>query len=368
MMRDVLPCRNLLLVEDDPDLREGLEERLAELGFQVQAEPNGRAALERLRAAFPAEVIVLDLMMPVMTGWEFRVEQRRDPLLSRIPVVVLTANGTPQAMAIDADARLTKPFRLQQLLQAIEQAVDAKLRERAAEQQAHAERLVSLGSLTAGLLHEIGNPLAAVLSNAELMQDQVEHNWPGCRSELQEQLRDLRSAAELAVGIVRDAVALSRFKESEEVMDVREVLEGALGVVRASLKERAEHVAEHAPSLPVRARRSRLLQVFVNLLLNALQALDPARRGRITTRLREDAEQKLVIVEIEDDGRGIPAHALDHIFEPFFTTKETRGTGLGLSTCRRIVLDLGGRISVDSAFGRGTTFRIELPAVGSSSS
>src|SRR5690349_14106523 len=118
--------RRLLLVEDDVELRTSLSELLRDEGYDVVGASNGSEALDRLRQAPVSDLILLDLMMPVKDGWQFRVEQRRDPAISAIPVVAMSADDTPKAAAIDADLYIKKPFEWNALLSGIRHVIETK--------------------------------------------------------------------------------------------------------------------------------------------------------------------------------------------------------------------------------------------------
>jgi CheY-like chemotaxis protein/anti-sigma regulatory factor (Ser/Thr protein kinase) len=149
-------------------------------------------------------------------------------------------------------------------------------------------------------------------------------------------------------------------------MDVRVVLDHSLRMVAHDLRPRARVVKQYAEVLPVSADETRLGQVFVNLLANASDSIEEGRPVANEVRLRTRTEGSRVIIEIEDTGAGIPPDALERIFDPFFTTKPVGdGPGLGLSVCHGIIKSLGGTIEVRSTVGKGTTFRVSLPAIES---
>jgi CheY-like chemotaxis protein/two-component sensor histidine kinase len=164
--------------------------------------------------------------------------------------------------------------------------------------------------------------------------------------------------------IARDLRIFSRSEEDvRTVVDIERVLESALRMAWNEVRHRAQLVRDFRPVPPVEANESRLGQVFLNLVMNAAQAIaeGAADRNHIRVGTREDA-RGWVLVEISDTGAGMAPEVLEQLFTPFFTTKPVGvGTGLGLAICQRLVGAIGGEITVESALGRGTTFRVFLP-------
>jgi PAS domain S-box-containing protein len=246
-----------------------------------------------------------------------------------------------------------------------------------------ASRLASVGTLAAGVAHEINNPLAYVETNIGY----VKTLWPAAAAELAARragstarlqnlssadLDDVRAALdESALGVerIRQIVhGLKEFARSEEealrLVDVREALDGSLKMMGQELKHRARVVREIEPVPSVLGNEARLTQVFVNLLHNAAQALPPeGAEAQATVRLATSVDgEGRVVVSIEDTGCGIPQENLSRIFDPFFTTRGVgEGAGLGLSIAHGIVSGMGGDIEVTSAVGKGTTIRVILP-------
>ncbi len=231
---------------------------------------------------------------------------------------------------------------------------------------AEAERLTALGVLSAGVAHEINNPLAYVLLNLEYLRRELPKlaSNPEKLDDLLVRVRDACHGAERVATIVRDLRTFARGDDSVRgPVDLREVVEDAVSIAGTTLNHRARIVRDYGDAPLVEGNANRLEQVFLNLLLNAVQALpeDATATHEIRVRLRGDGER--VVAEVEDTGEGIPEALLNRIFEPFFTTKPVGvGTGLGLPICRSIIAAHGGTIEVTSKLGVGTTFRITLPA------
>jgi signal transduction histidine kinase len=358
---DAARGHRVLLVEDDDDLRMSLADALAASGFEVHHVSNGSEAIDWLSRDAPPDAIVLDLMMPVMDGWEFRAWQKRAPAHSSTPLVVLSANSSAQAAAIDADLYLPKPVSRRALVDAIRRVIALRDRKRQDGDAARADRLASLRTVAAGIAHEINNPLAALLASIQLARTRLAMNDGA--GELSSLLDMAQQSADQIRRIVRDAMSLARQDDEAvaELVDPREVLESALGMIGAVGGHRIFD-RDHQPLPAVRGSRARLTQVFLNALTNALDALPADQAGTVRTRTFCGAEGE-AIVEISDSGCGIPADHQGKIFEPFFTTKPPgKGIGLGLSICHELVRGMGGRIAIDSELERGTTFRVAFPA------
>ncbi len=226
------------------------------------------------------------------------------------------------------------------------------------------DRMVSLGTLAAGAAHEINNPLAYTMANIGIVLKSIDSGASVLPPRSVELLRDAKEGCERIRGIVHDLSTFSRGgSEVLEPVDVEGVLELSIRMAEHVTLPRARVVRDYTEVGPVRANRTQLGQVFLNLLINAAQAIeegDPeANEIRVSTREREGR----VIVTVHDTGIGIAPAVLSRIFVPFFTTKAHEGTGLGLSVCHGIVTQLGGTIDVESTPDEGSTFRVLLPPV-----
>jgi two-component system cell cycle sensor histidine kinase/response regulator CckA len=240
---------------------------------------------------------------------------------------------------------------------------------RSTEQKLYfADRMVTVGTLAAGVAHEINNPLAYVYSHVELLAHQLgklDTLAPDQRAPLLETLAVVQDGAERIRVIVHDLGTFSRVDEESEpaIVDVHEVLDVALKMAAVEIRHRAHVQKDYGDPPAVRANPARLGQVILNLLVNAAQAIEEGavERNRITLRTRADHAGRAVI-EIGDSGCGIPESLQKRIFDPFFTTKPVgMGTGLGLSICHGIVSGMGGELTMESTVGAGTTFRVALP-------
>jgi len=223
---------------------------------------------------------------------------------------------------------------------------------------AQSERLASLGMLAAGVAHEVNNPLGGILALTALTVEDMPKGDPN-RENLEEVIRQTVRCRDIVKGLLEFS---RQSKANTERVDLNKVLQETLALVAKQALFFNINVVSHLdPELPtVMADRSQFQQVFMNIVMNAVQAMD--ERGAITITSRRDAPQNSVEVAIQDTGRGIPPQQIDRIFDPFFTTKESgHGTGLGLSIAYGIVTTHRGTISVVSEVGKGSTFTIRMP-------
>jgi PAS domain S-box-containing protein len=256
---------------------------------------------------------------------------------------------------------------------------------------AQADRMASMGSLAAGVAHEINNPLVYTLYNVESLAEdlpQVTGALCRCLSLLEEKtaavlddfpvLRDpellddlVERTQDAVVGarrvreLVGDIKTFSRVDEEEAApVDLQQVISSAINLAFHEIKYRARLVKDFGLTPPVLATDGKLSQVFMNLLVNAAQAIEEDDPKNNEIRVRTWTEGDEVVAEVRDTGCGISTEHLDRLFDPFFTTKPRgEGSGLGLSICRNIVTSFGGQIDVASEPGEGTRFVVRLPAL-----
>ncbi|MDO9018634.1 MAG: PAS domain S-box protein [Deltaproteobacteria bacterium] len=248
--------------------------------------------------------------------------------------------------------------------------LDVSERKQAQAQLLFNDRMASVGTLASGVAHEINNPLAYVTANLDLIVEEVRSLsavLPADRvRDIEELASEGRQGAEKVRRIVRALKTFARADEERRVrLDVHSVLDLSISMVSTELRRRARVVRDYQWVPAVEADEARLGQVFINLLLNAAQALPEGMADRNTIRVvtRTNPAGR-VFIEVHDSGVGIAPEHRGQIFDPFFTTRPVgRGIGLGLSICHGIVAALGGEITVASEPGQGATFVVSLPGV-----
>lgn len=226
------------------------------------------------------------------------------------------------------------------------------------KQLQHNEKLATVGKIAAGVAHEIRNPLTSVKGFLQMMRTELERN--GMYKE-QNFTTVMLDEIERINGLVKELLLLSKPRELKmEFIDLRELLGAMVPLVESESNLhniQFELLTEEMPL--VHADRELLKQVFLNLVKNAIEAMEETDGGQLRVRTQFDAEKFEVRVHVQDSGPGIPHYMMDRIFDAFFTTKET-GIGLGLPICQRLVNDVGGKLTVMSK-GYGTTVTVQLP-------
>jgi signal transduction histidine kinase len=295
-------------------------------------------------------------------------------------VVAISADGSAHATAIGAEVYLQKPFEAHQLVAAVGRVLLDAERRKLAQRLDDAERLVLLGTIAAGVGHEINNPLTMATASLDLMDRALSEVLEKVRAEkpsgehefgelepplhyLQKQLQNCRSGVDRIRVIVRDLHRLSRRPGDERTrVNLGTLLESVISMAWREIESRAEVVRSWEPEVTVFGNEARLGQVFLNLLINAAQSLPSDQKGPQHVHVACRRDGAFAIVEVRDTGRGMTPAQKERIFEPFFTTKgQLGGTGLGLAICKEIVEGHGGVIDVISELGRGSAFTVRLP-------
>ncbi|HYO52856.1 ATP-binding protein [Archangium sp.] len=321
---------------------------IALLGYEREEELRGRQVEEFL---IPGEQDLLAETSEAGSAREVRFQHRGgQQVLGEVVTFSIPFDGQPAVVSIARDITERKQ-------------VQEKLRS--------TDRMVSLGTLAAGVAHELNNPISYVLSNLRFAVDELGEQTEAGKPLADEQAREVQQALREALeggermrNIVRDLRSFSRREDERHgPVDIHAVLDSCASLARSELRHRAQLVKEYGEIPRVLGNESRLGQLFLNLLVNAAQAIPEGdvkgHSVRITTARTEEG---WVVVSVRDTGVGIPPENLQRLFKPFFTTKPVGvGTGLGLSICHGIVTAMGGRIKVSSEVGKGTTFHVFMP-------
>lgn len=414
----------ILIVDDSSTNLSVLSQALKTAGYKVRVAVEGESALAMLEKCaidptknpFP-ELILLDVQMPGIDGFETCSRIKSNPATKTIPVIFMTALADAESkikgLSLGAVDYITKPFeqdeviarvnihwRLKQLTDNLEQQVTQRT---CALQQAQVkvvqqEKLSALGQLVAGVAHEINNPLSFMLSNiapakeylAEITEvlSLYKKHYPQPASDIAIKIEDidldfviedfshLLDSMKLGTERIKDiSLSLRNFARSDgdiaSAIDLQETLDSTLLLLKHRLKDQgcrpAIEVIEHYNELPlIKCYPGPMNQVFMNLLANAIDAVEEAwekDQRPLNITISTEVLRERAIVRIADNGLGMTDEIQQHLFEPLFTTKAVgKGTGLGLSIAKQIVSDKhGGQLFCKSIAGKGTEFAIELP-------
>jgi signal transduction histidine kinase len=359
---------HLLIAEDDVSAARVLRMILEQAGYRVTVAADGLTAIRFLEEQGAPDMLLLDWMLPGVSGLEIchYARQRWDAL--RLPVLMVTAKTDPESVyaAFDAGASdyVTKPFRGAELRARIQSHLRTRRlweeRQHMEEHLAERDKLFTLGLLSGSVAHDLNNPLAVISAHAQLLQRRATD------AQMADQLREIVDAVDRCTHIVGDMLNFARRHPAERYpVDVGGVVTTTLGMREKKLRTTGVELQVQVPDdLPaVSGDRHQLQQVFLNVVVNAEQALaESGRTLRVTARADHLADPA-VVLEFWNDGPPIPADQLPRIFDPLFTTKPgDEGTGLGLFICRRIVREHGGHLDVSSG-DEGTAFTVRLPAL-----
>lgn len=421
----------ILIVDDTADSLRLLEAALTRYGYEVRSTVNGSMALMAAKAVAP-DLILLDIKMPDMNGYDVCSALKASPVTRDIPIIFISALDEVfdkvKAFALGGADYITKPFQFEEVLARVDhqltirqltQGLEQRVEERTAQlkqtlqelQQAQVqliqiEKMATLGQLVAAVAHEINNPVGFINGNLScakdytndlisllrLYQDKFPH--PGTEIEQESQdieldylIEDLPSIlSSMKKGVDRLfqlSISLRTFSRldahTKVVFNIHDGIESTLLILKHRLKANDKRLAievikNYGELPPIECYPGQLNQVFMNLIANAIDALDELQTKKsnelnkdylpqikIDTEIQYDKET--VIIRIRDNGIGMPSKVKDCIFDNFFTTKPVgKGTGLGLSIARQIVVEKhGGSLNFSSAPEQGTEFVIELP-------
>ena len=399
----------ILVVDDNPANIKVLFDLLKESCFRVFVAKSGESALEKIEEA-PPDLILLDVLMPGMDGYETCHRLKENPKTKDIPVIFMTALAEVadkvKGLKLGAIDYITKPIEHDEALARINVHLELRRTQLRLVQE---EKMYSLGQLVAGIAHEINNPVSFIYGNVSHAREYVEGllkllkiyeavtpadipEIQACAKEidlefLKQDLPKIISSMEIGANrimeIVRSLQIFSRSDEAErKAVDVHRGIDSTLMLLSSRIKERGDcpaiEVVKDYGELPAfECYPGPLNQVFMNLLANAIDAVEEKIEGlrdekiiqasgfipKITIRTGVNKEDSNLVIQIADNGAGIPENIQQKIFEQFFTTKAVgKGTGLGLAIVYQIVVGKhGGNITYQSQVGEGTEFTVTLP-------
>jgi two-component system, NtrC family, sensor kinase len=358
----------VLVVDDEVEFADILQERLESRGFDVFKAYSGDEALQGLDETNP-DVVILDVMLPGKDGLSTlnEIKQRR-PLAG---VIMLTAHANLETaiegMKLGAYDFLIKPTEMRNLVEKINRAHRRKTEQEERIRNAGIEQILGpIGDLAAGIAHEINNPVGIMVEEAGWIDDLLQEvDLPENENlqELKRALKQIKTQGERCKQITHKLLSFARRTDPRlRHIQMNDLIKEVLTSSMLRLRSGVTVETQFEPALPVvSASPSEMKQVLLNLISNAIDASDPGG-GLITIKTWIEGDR--VVIEVTDDGHGIPKVQLERVFDPFFTTKAVgRGTGLGLSICYGIVKNHGGDITVESEPGIGTTFRVRLPTM-----
>jgi signal transduction histidine kinase len=414
----------ILIVDDTPTNLDVISEALSDAGFDVAIATSGERALQQVERRLP-DLILLDIMMPGIDGFETCQRLKANPATHDVPIIFMTAlsdtDSKVRALELGAVDYISKPFQEKEVLARVKthlqlrrltQNLENQVAQKATELQAsqlqliQSEKMSALGQLVAGIAHEINNPVGCIYGNLshveQAMKDlfQVihlyQHHYPQPIPEieqilhqidlnyLREDLPKLLKSMQNAVNRIQDiSTSLRTFSRSDsdrpQLFDIHEGIDSTILILKHRLQPSGSPLAidiiKNYGQIPqLKCFPGQLNQVFMNILANAIDALEESNTRRslaeiradpnriiITTRM--DADNKQVVISIKDNGAGMSEEIQQRIFDHLYTTKPVgKGTGLGLAIARQIILEKHcGTLKVNSTPTKGAEFVITLP-------
>ena len=357
----------ILVADDDADIRMSLSERLRWLGHEVITAADGQAALAAVEA-HALDLAFFDVSMPRLNGIEaLKLIRRRWP---NLPVVVVTAYGTirlaVEAMKEGAVDFITKPFEQGQIDQTVSTMIERK------------GQRVEITKLMGEITHDVKNLLMPLVAGTDLLADEIDDVFRHLRTMEPARVEQSHSACEEVITMFRntsrriqdrmkaiaDYAALTRVSQKFEPCVIGKIAESVVKSLRPAAEQRqvALHM-EGLQALPaIAGDEARLYSLLYNLVNNAIPEVPP--QGAVTIRGSHAAGDDCIRLHVADTGNGMPAEIRDHLFTNRLVSSKNGGTGLGTKIVKDVVDMHGGRITVDSEPGRGTTFEIRLPIEG----
>ena len=381
----------VLIVDDEQTNLKFLQVVLSSQGFEVRTGTNGAQALQNAKEDI--DLILLDVMMPDIDGFETCRRLKSCEATREIPVIFLSALQDAEIKASGFEAGgvdyVSKPFDRRELLARVNAHITIRHQRRHLQQYAlklehmvdertrqliHADRLATIGTLSAAIAHEVNNPLMFISGNTETLKllwssakpamEQMAGNIENAEvkklmSKLDTKLEQILSATDRISELVKRLKTYSRKDAVQEACSPEEIVQDALHLLHYRIKHGVSILLDLSRDSMIRGNRQKLGQVFVNLINNAIDAM-PDQKGEIS--IKGEQLQEGYVVYVQDSGSGIGMIDADKIFDAFFTTKTgTGGTGLGLFIVRQIIEEHGGTIHLMPYDGKGAIFKIVLP-------
>lgn len=344
----------ILVVDDNPDNVELLAKRLAAAGYRTCEAYDGEEALVRVAEEEP-DLVILDVMMPKLDGFEVCRRLKTQEATRGIPVIMLTAKREVpdkiRGLDTGADDYVTKPFNPQELMARVRSLLNLRTIQ---QKRVTEEKLGALGQMAEGVAHEVRNPMVTIGGFARRIRDRLSEGDP-LRDYAEHIIKEVERLENMVEEIVRfKALMIAPY----EPVNLVEVVDQALAERQKLFQEGGISVVrEFASELPpLQGDRGNLLLAVGNVIQNALEAMDPG--GTLTVTLAVEGEQ--VRLRFADTGCGIAKTEISNVFDPFYTSKMT-GAGMGLTMVHRIVTRHGGDVDISSRPGAGTTVTLWLP-------
>ncbi|HTV39619.1 MAG TPA: ATP-binding protein [Candidatus Sulfotelmatobacter sp.] len=374
-----------LIADDEPDMQHFLRTEL-ERDYDIIEAVDGVQALEKTELFLP-DVVLLDMMMPEMDGLDVCKAMRAREATAGIPVILLTARADEEtkfdALQMGANDFLAKPFSATELHARIKNLVDSHDYQRKLSKQNHAltsaieqiketetqlvqsEKLASLGRLSAGIIHEINNPLNFATTGIFALRNKAKNLPVAEKAQFEEILNDVDEGLRRVRNIVSDLRVFTHPESGPaESVDVAEAVNASLRFLSSEWKTKVRIENSIVPGQVAQATRNKMVHILVNLLQNSLDALSDKKfeSGEPTIWIEGRVQEGKSIVVVRDNGTGIEQKNIAKIFDPFFTTKDVgEGMGLGLSICHRIARGYDGHINVRSEPGQFCEFTVDFP-------
>jgi two-component system sensor histidine kinase/response regulator len=346
----------ILIVDDAVDTVELLKKRFRVEGYDTSEAYDGEEALQQVDEYHP-DLIVLDVMMPKLDGYEVCRRLKKDENKKYIPIIMLTAKGEVEnkvkGLGIGADDYLGKPFDYKELSARVRSLLAIKA---AREKLVEEERAEALEKMMDEVAHEIRNPLTSIGGFARKVYDRLPEGDSNKKymEMIMDDILKLENMIKQLVDLKTVAICYL------ECTDINEVIKEALELYEKEMKDKAIEVKTELMENPplISGDREQLKVAISNLIKNSIEAMQQIPRIlKVASRISDGH----IVIEVSDTGKGIPKDKIKHIFDPFYTSK-IYGPGLGLTFTLKIIQQHRGTVSVESELGKGTTFTIRLPA------